>query len=118
METNELEKQLSIVLHCLRTCRRRYVIQSLEDTNESKTTRQLARQIAGKENGMHSTCVSGEQYKNVYNALSQSHLPTLNGADVIVYDPKRQTVQRGPMFALAALVLNLSQPAIETFYRQ
>lgn len=119
-EIEDIEEELSILLHALRASRRRCVIQCLEDLEESETvsTRLLAKQIAARENGIAVEYVSGEPYKNVYNALSQTHLPTLNGADIIVYDPKRQTVQRGPMFALAALVLNLSQPAIETFYRQ
>lgn len=119
-EIGDIEEELSILLHALRASRRRCVIQCLEDLEESETvsTRLLSKQIAARENGIAVEYVSGEPYKNVYNALSQTHLPTLNGADIIVYDPKRQTVQRGPMFALAALVLNLSQPAIETFYRQ
>lgn len=119
-EIGDIEEEVSILLHALRASRRRCVIQCLEDLEESETvsTRLLAKQIAARENGIAVEYVSGEPYKNVYNALSQTHLPTLNGADIIVYDPKRQTVQRGPMFALAALVLNLSQPAIETFYRQ
>jgi hypothetical protein len=119
-EIGDIEEGLSILLHALRASRRRCVIQCLEDLEESETvsTRLLAKQIAARENGIAVEYVSGEPYKNVYNALSQTHLPTLNGADIIVYDRKRQTVQRGPMFALAALVLNLSQPAIETFYRQ
>lgn len=119
-EIGDIEEELSILLHALRASRRRCVIQCLEETKESETvsTRLLAQQIAARENGTAVEYVSGEPYKNVYNALSQTHLPTLNGADVIVYDSKRQMVQKGPLFDLAALLLNLSQPAIETFHRQ
>jgi len=119
-EIGAIEEELSILLHALRASRRRCVIEYLEKTEESETvsTRLLAQQIAARENGIAVEYVSGEPYKNVYNALSQTHLPTLNSAEVIVYDPMRQTVQKGPLFDLAALVLNLSQPAIETFYRQ
>jgi len=119
-EIEEIEEGLSVLLQALRASRRRCVIQFLEGTEKSETvsTRLLAQQIAARENGIAVEYASGEPYKNVYNALSQTHLPTLNSADVIVYDPKRQTVQKGPLFDLAALLLNLSQPAIKTFYHQ
>jgi len=120
LEEEYLEELLSTLLHALRASRRRHVVQILEHTEEdnSVSTRWLAQQIAAIENGIAVEHASGEPYKNVYNALSQSHLPTLTRAEVIVYDPQRQTVVKGPLFDLAALLLNLSQPAIETFYRQ
>ncbi|QLH84967.1 hypothetical protein HZS54_10165 [Halosimplex pelagicum] len=96
------------------------MIQILEHVKNGNTvsTRWLARQIAAIENGIAVEHASGEPYKNVYNALSQSHLPTLTNAEVIVYDPQRQTVEKGSFFDLAALLLNLSKPAIEAFYRK
>lgn len=116
----DLEELLSTLLHALRASRRRQIIHALEHEEDEETvsTRWLARQVAAKENGIAVEHATGEPYKNVYNALSQSHLPTLMRAGIIVYDPKRQTVQKGPLFDLAALLLNLSQPAVETFYRQ
>lgn len=118
-DEEDVEEQLSILLHALRASRRRQIIHILEEVEDTKTvsTRWLARRIAAIENGIQIEHASGEPYKNAYNALSQSHLPTLMNAEVIVYDPKRQTIEKGPMFDLTALLLNLSQPAIETFYR-
>jgi hypothetical protein len=120
LEEKYLEELLSTLLHALRASRRRHVVRILEQIEDDKSasTRWLAQQIAAIENGIAVEHASGEPYKNVYNALSQSHLPTLTRAEVIVYDPQRQTVEKGPLFDLAALLLNLSQPAIETFYRQ
>jgi len=118
-ETEDIEEQLSDLLHALRATRRRLVIHSLDnDSHEVVPTRLLAQQIAAKENGIEVDYVSGEPYKNVYNALSQTHLPTLTSAGIIVYDSKRQTVQKGSVFDLGYLLLNLTQPAIETFFRQ
>lgn len=120
IEATEFEEYLSTLLHALRASRRRWVIHALEHEEDKKSvpTRLLARKVAARENGTTVEHATGEPYKNVYNALSQSHLPTLMRANIIVYDPQRQTVQKGPVFDLAALMLNLSQPAVETFYRQ
>jgi hypothetical protein len=117
-ENPEMEEKLSVLLHSLRASRRRHVIALLDEqkAEESVSTRWLARQIAGRENGTSPDRVSSEQYKNMYNALSQSHLPTLTDADVIVYDPQRQMVQRGQSFSLAILLLNLNRPTVRAFY--
>jgi hypothetical protein len=117
-ENSRVEEQLSILLHSLRASRRRHVIALLDAhrVDEPLPTRWLTRQVVGRENGIDPDQVSGERYKNVYNALSQSHLPTLSEADVIVYDPQRQTVQRGELFRLTILLLNLNRPTVETFY--
>lgn len=117
---NNTEKQLSTLLHALRASRRRKVIHLLDDekTDTTVSTRSLARRIAGRENGIPPEHMSGEPYKNVYNALSHSHLPTLTKAGIIVYDPQRQHVEKGPSFHIAVLLLNLNTPTVETFYRQ
>ncbi len=78
-------------------------------------TRELARRIASIEQGVPRSQATGEPYRNVYNALSQTHLPTLADAGIVIYDPKRQTVTRGPQFPLAALLLAIEEPAIELF---
>jgi hypothetical protein len=117
---NDTEEQLSTILHALRASRRRKVIHFLDDekTDTTISTRSLARKIAGRENGIPPEHMSGEPYKNVYNALSHTHLPTLTKAGIIVYDPQRQHVEKGPSFHLAALLLKLNTPTVETFYRQ
>jgi hypothetical protein len=111
------EEALSVLLHAIRSSRRRWVIQLLEAQSQTPvTTRNLARQIAGRETGTEPGQVSGREYKNVYNALSQTHLPTLDDAEVIVYCPQRQVVVKGPLFDLAALMLKINQPLIEALY--
>lgn len=114
----EVEPQLSKLLHALRTSRRRRVVRLMRDdsTEDIVSTRWLARQIAGIENETPPEHATGEQYKNVYNALSQTHLPTLSNANIIVYDSQRQEVRPGQVLTLASLLLDLTRPTVEAFY--
>lgn len=98
---------LATLYHALRTTRRQSVIQQLDDSDDHLfTTRELARKITSRETKTPVEKATGEPYRNVYNALSQTHLSTLSETGIIIYDPKRQTVQRGTNFDLAALLLN------------
>lgn len=97
---------LSILYHALRTQRRRQVIRILvESDDETLTVRSLARRITAIEDGIPRSQATGEPYRNVYNALSQTHLPTLVDADIVIYDPKRQTVSSGSNLRIAALLV-------------
>lgn len=105
---------LSILYHTLRTPRRRYVIQILWRTNvRPMTTRTIARQIVSREQDIPPKQATGKPYRNVYNALDQTHLPMLAEAGVIIYDPQRQTVAPGPNLTLAALLIAITRPAID-----
>lgn len=113
----EIENTLSKLYHSLRAARRRYLIQYLSKVErEAVTTRELARKISSLEEDCSVQRATGEPYRNVYNALSQTHLPTLAEAGVIVYDPERQTVTTGPNFAVASLLVTINKPTVETFY--
>nr|WP_272904805.1 hypothetical protein [Halobacterium sp. TGN-42-S1] len=108
--------RLSELYHCLRTERRRQVIKLLEETTDSiVSVRNLARSIAADEEEIPRKHATGEPYRNVYNALSQTHLPTLAAAGIIIYDPQRQTVTRGPNFDIAALLIDINTPTVELF---
>ena len=78
------------------------------------SVRFLAEEIAAAEHEMPSKQATGEPYRNAYNALSQTHLPTLSRASIVIYDSERQTVSPGPNLPLAALLIAISGPAIET----
>lgn len=109
------EPELSSLFHTLRAGRRRHVIQYLADRpQESAETRELAKSIASEEENVPLNHATGEPYRNAYNALSQTHLPTLADAEIIIYDSQRQTVSQGPRFEIAALLLKLSIPALKT----
>lgn len=112
----EIEDFLSILYHALRAERRRYVIESIQsDRRTPFTTRELARKIASHEEDVLERQATGEPYRNAYNALSQTHLPTLSDAGIIIYDPERQTVQEGANFDLAALLLDTNTPTVTVF---
>lgn len=108
------EEFLSIVHHALRATRRRYVIQVVADAEEAVlTVRSLAREIAVWEHELPIEQATGEPYRNAYNALSQTHLPTLSDASILIYDPNRQRVSRGSNFTLAAVLVAIDRPAAE-----
>jgi tyrosyl-tRNA synthetase len=110
------ETLLSDLYHALRNPRRRYVIRILNEAQqETFTTRELAREITSIEHGIPKEQATGESYRNVYNALSQTHLPTLSDADIIVYDSTRQIVSPDQYLKLAALLLDNNTPLVKFF---
>lgn len=111
------EDTLSALYHSLRARRRRYVIQFLRETDDMElSTRDLARKITSLEQRCPEYRATGEPYRNAYNALSQTHLPALSDAGIIVYDPKRQTVKIGQKFELAVLLLDIDAATVGVFY--
>lgn len=114
--TQEVETVASELHHALRAPRRRHLIRILENNHSTQvTTRYLARQIAAEEHDVTPREATGEPYRNVYNALSQTHLPTLSEAGIIIYDPQRQVVTGGPLLPLAALLVSGSDATIRTY---
>jgi hypothetical protein len=108
-------ESISEVYHVLRAARRRHVIRLLlESDEETLSVRTLARQIAALEEDVPRERATGEPYRNVYNALSQTHLSTLSDADLIIYDPDRQTVSAGPHFQIGVLFTVLNQATYQT----
>lgn len=108
------DKPISVLYHALRAQRRRWTIRILNETDAtSVSTRELARNITSREHGIPPERATGEQYRNVYNALSQTHLPTLSEASIVIYDSKRQTVSRGSNFLPAILLLSVDTAAID-----
>jgi len=85
----------------------------MEEGNSSVlSTSELARKVTSEEMGVRETHATGEPYRNAYNALSQTHLPTLDAASIVIYDPKRQMVSRGDYFELAALLLDTNTSTV------
>lgn len=106
---------ISEVYHVLRAARRRHVIRLLlESDEEMLSVRTLAKQIAAIEEDVPHDRATGEPYRNVYNALSQTHLSTLSDAELIIYDPDRQTVAPGPNFQVGVLFTVLNQATYQT----
>ena len=110
------EEFLSTLYHALRTQRRRQAIRLMHESESQKVSvRILAREITAVENEISYEHATGEPYRNVYNALSQTHLPTLAEANIIIYDSERQTVSQGSNLSLAALLVMINDPTVETF---
>ncbi len=105
---------LSRVYHSLRAPRRRYVIELVAEGDGDLSVRTLAREITAREQDIPLECATGEPYRNVYNALSQTHLSTLSDADAIIYDSERQTVAAGPNLTISLLLSNLNRAAFRT----
>ena len=109
---------LSEVYYALSASRRCHVIRLLANSEDGTfSVRDIAREIAAIEEDVPPDRATGEPYRNVYNALSQTHLPTLSNTDIIIYDSDRQTVAPGPNMHLASLLIVLSQATYQTFQR-
>lgn len=110
---------LSEIYHSLRAPRRRYVIKLLAATDKDVlSVRFLAQEIAAHEQDITPDSVSGEPYRNVYNALSQTHLATLSDANIVIYNKKRQTVAEGSNLTIANLLSNLNKTAYRTLKKE
>jgi hypothetical protein len=111
-----VEETITALYHALRAPRRRYVIHIL-DNHEAMpiATRELARKVTSCETDLPERRATGEPYRNVYNALSQTHLPTLADACIIIYDHHRQTVRAGRKFELIELLADHNLSTVELF---
>ncbi len=118
-ELNEENRLLSEFYHSLRSPRRQYLIEYLSRVRQDKyTTSELAKYISSVERGISMTHATGEPYRNVYNALSQTHLPTLADTKIISYNNDRQIITHGENFELAALLLDTTKPIVGFFIRR
>ena len=68
--------------------------------------------------GVTESFATGEPYRNVYNALSQTHLPTLDNAKIVRYDQTRQVVEGASRLPIAVLLVNIGSSLQETFDQQ
>ena len=97
---------LSDLYQILSAPRRCYVIQLIVKGNQDRyTVRELSKRIAAIEQGIPKENATGEPYRNVYNALSQTHLQTMADFDIIDYDPNRQFVRPNQRLRLAELII-------------
>jgi len=86
------------------------VIQALSTAGvESLTVRELARVIARIESADATQEITNGQYRNVYNALIQTHLLKLAAAGVIEYDTNRKIVSAGEHFHTSQRLLAVSR---------
>jgi hypothetical protein len=110
-ELSPLPSGLSALYQLFSAPRRCYIIQALHASDtETLTVREVARAIAAAETAGSSQVVRNGQYRNVYNALTQTHLSKLAAEAVIEYDADRKVIAGGTNLRTAyrLLVLNRS----------
>jgi hypothetical protein len=85
----------SDIFDILSNDRRRYALHYLlrEGTEEGPTVRELSRYVAAWENETPPERVEAKQRRRVHIALHQTHLPRMDRADVVEYDPASDTVE-------------------------
>ncbi|WP_135825540.1 DUF7344 domain-containing protein [Halorussus ruber] len=81
------------VFHAVKNLRRRYVLYYLQRYGGPVELGELAKQVAAWENDATVSEVSSSQRKSVYSALHQTHLPKLETAGVLHYDPDEGVVR-------------------------
>lgn len=84
----------------LRNQRRRQVLHYLDENREPVPIGRLSEHIAALENDKPVETVSASERKRVYVGLYQSHLPKMDGLDVVEFDKDRGVVALGPNAAL------------------
>lgn len=105
-----LPADLTEVYELLSAPRRCYVLRVLWEAEEDcLPVRATAKNVAAIEAGIPRSAVSGDAYRNVYNALIQTHLSKLAAANVITYDPDRKLITVGSEYQLLRRLLVITQ---------
>ncbi|WP_439026000.1 DUF7344 domain-containing protein [Haloarchaeobius sp. DT45] len=89
-ETGPTKEELFEVLSNRR--RRQTLHYLLQQEDETATKRELSRQLAAWENDEPVDMVSSSERKRVYIALHQTHLPKLDDAGLVDYEPSTGTI--------------------------
>lgn len=79
--------------------RRQVILEKLATASTTPiSTSSLAERVACTEYECDPDELEDDQRKRVYIAVTQSHLPTLQEADIVTHDTDAQLVDRGPKF--------------------
>ncbi|SDM76527.1 hypothetical protein SAMN04487949_2534 [Halogranum gelatinilyticum] len=82
-----------VVFDMLSSQRRRHTLHYLLQHDRPVELRELSRQVAAWENGIEPVEVTSDQRKNVYTALRQAHLPRMDRAGIVDFDPNRAEIE-------------------------
>ena len=74
---------LDDVHHILSVSRRRHIISYVAQTDDAATLAELATYVASEEYDCSPDDVRSQEYKRVYVALKQNHLPKLDSHDIV-----------------------------------
>jgi hypothetical protein len=87
--------------------RRRYAIHYLKQVGAPVDVSTLAEQVAAWENDKAIEELASQERKRVYISLYQSHLPTLEKRELVVYDADRKVVELAGPIANAEIYLEV-----------
>lgn len=100
------------VAEALANSRRRFIVRYLRRQDRRVNLRDLVDQLVRWENGSDPGSVSPDERKSISIAIRRTHLPTLAEANLLEYDPKRETVE--PTEALGRVEFSLEPIPEET----
>lgn len=86
------------VFDILSNQRRRHTLHYLHQGDEEVDLNELSRQISAWENGVEPEEITHRDRKTVYTALRQTHLPKMDDADVVNWDPNRGYIEPAEEF--------------------
>lgn len=92
-DTDQELSSLDTIFDLLSNPRRRFVLHYLERVNEPVELTELAARIAAEENDVPIDELTSQQRKRAYVSLYQSHVPKLEQAGVVTYDPDTGEVE-------------------------
>ena len=129
------DHSLSVIHHALRASRRRLAVSlvshrtfsagrlqpdnaHLQASNSEVvvTVRQLAKEIAAIEENISVDHATGDSYHNVYNALTQTHLPELDDVGAIIYDADRKKVSPASNLIVLSMVAAITSPVARMLF--
>lgn len=87
------ELPLDVIFDILKNHRRRLVIRYLSEISATTTLSDLAEHIAARENDKSEDALTSAERKRVYVCLYQCHLPKMNDAGLLEFEPDRGTVE-------------------------
>ena len=83
---------LDVILKALASQRRRYALYLLQEETTA-TLREVATQVAARENGCPVEKVGCDHVDSIYVDFCHRHLPKLADANVVQYDPREERVR-------------------------
>lgn len=108
-DTLSVLSDLHTALGATRRCHTIRLLSGFDESPLQAST--LANHITAIEEQIQPMHASGEPYRNVYNALCQTHLPKLADLGIVRYDSTRKTLTTGPQYPMARLLLGLNHTA-------
>lgn len=130
-------QSLSTIHHALRAPRRRLVVGlvshrvlttattgsnptgsvgGVTDSPVKIPVRQLSKEIAAIEEGIRIEHATGDPYQNVYNSLTQTHLPELDDVGAIDYDSDRKTVVADQNLIALSMAATVTSPIAQMLF--